>query len=387
MRILISSQYYHPAYSLGGSVGNAVALAEGLASAGHAVTVVTTTAVDLARRPPLWSRVDTVAGVKVHYLGSWLNFRKTQINPAILRLIYLDRIQFDWLHVIGLYDSIAPALARLAKSRCVPYSVEPAGMLVKGTRSQGAKRVYWRTIGHRLLQRAKAIVVTSRKEYQDAIDFGCDPHRLRIRRNGVHLADYASPERRGLFRRRLGVPPASPLVLFLGRVDPMKNLENLLLAFSSLRDSKCHLAVVGPVESAAYADLLRARAQALSIASRVHWTDALYGADKLDALADADLVALVSRSENWGNVVQEAIAAGVPVLVTETCGVAEVVGDSAGMVVKTTPEAIAEGLERSLFDREFRERVKAGLPRVAQSLSWDEPIRFMATMVEAGTKG
>ncbi len=383
MRILISSQYYHPAYALGGSVGNAVALAEGLASSGHAVAVVTTTVEDLAHRAAWRGRIEVVKGVRVHYLGTWINFRKAQFSPAILRLAYLDRIEFDWLHVVGLYDSLAPPLASLAKCRRIPYSVEPAGMLVKGTRSHGSKRVYHWAIGKRLLRQANAIVVTSRKEWLDAIEFGCDPGQIRIRRNGVHVADYAHRPARGLFRRQLGVPMDAPLVLFIGRVDPMKNLENLLQACAGLKDRGCHLAVVGPTECGAYAEGLRGQANDLGISSLVHWSPPLYGDGKLSAFADADVVALVSRSENWGNVVQEAVAANVPVVVTDTCGVAEVVGETAGVVVTTSPVAVRDGLERMLFDREFRAKVMAGLPGLAQRLSWEEPIRFMSNMADA----
>lgn len=94
MRVLIASQYYRPAYSFGGTVANAVALAEGLARMGHQVSVATTTRLDIGKRAPWRSRIESMGGVTVHYLGTWRSFRKGNLNPAVFKICVFGKIQF-----------------------------------------------------------------------------------------------------------------------------------------------------------------------------------------------------------------------------------------------------------------------------------------------------
>jgi glycosyltransferase involved in cell wall biosynthesis len=380
MRVLLSSQYYHPGYAFGGTVGNAVAISEGLVHLGHDVTVVTTTAVKVDQPPSMRDRTEEVNGVTVHYLGTWGSIRKTRINPSVFWLTRGDRLHFEHLHVIGLYDSIGPPLVRLARRRGIPYTIEPAGMLVQGTRSAGLKRIYHRRIGRDLLGGASAIVVTSDKERRDAISFGCDPARLRKRRNGVDLEPFLGLARTGTIRRDLSLAPDCPLLLFLGRVEPMKNLGQLFAALAGLTDAPWHLAIVGPSESEAHRLELVGLIAQLGLEKRVSWLGARYGAEKMEALSESDLLILVSLSENWGNVVGEAIAAGTPVLVTATCGAAELVAEGAGLVVEPNVVDVRAGIERLLFDSSFRAAVKNALPDIASTLSWDGPIRFMSNL-------
>jgi hypothetical protein len=171
MRVLIASQYYRPAgimvdvhqaYSFGGTVANAVALAEGLARMGHRVSVATTTRLDIGKRAPWRSRIESMGGVTVHYLGTWRSFCKGNLNPAVLKYAPPGKFNFDVLHILGLYDSIGPFLASVAAWRKVPYSIEPAGLLIAGKRTVQGKRLYHHFVGRRFLSGAKAVVVATR---------------------------------------------------------------------------------------------------------------------------------------------------------------------------------------------------------------------------------
>ncbi|MBW4662626.1 MAG: glycosyltransferase [Chroococcus sp. CMT-3BRIN-NPC107] len=377
MRILICVQNYKPAYSFGGSVGNAIALAEGLAKLGHSVSVVTSSVVELTTPPNRRDRTETVAGVKVHYLGTWWTFRKTSLNPSVFAFAKTQLTQFDAIHIIGLYNFLGIALASFAQRANIPYSVEPSGMLVPAIHSLQLKRIYHQLFGTRLLKAAQCIIVTSQIEWDDATKFGIPVEKLQLRPNGVDLSEYQHLPPPGNFRQKWGLSMQKPLILWLGRIEKIKNLEQLLLAVSKLGDLKWQLAITGPTESKIYLESLRTLSQQLHLNEHTHFIPAVYGNEKLAAYVDADLLVLVSIYENWGNTVQEAIAAGVPVLVTSTCGVSAIVEGKGGLVVEQNVDAISNGLRKLLTDMELYRNYQAQLPALSASLSWDEPVKKM----------
>ncbi|MGH7793134.1 MAG: glycosyltransferase, partial [Thermodesulfobacteriota bacterium] len=332
---------------------------------------------------PLRTRSNCVNGVKVKYLGTWFRVRQVSLNPAILPFAYSEVSHFDAVHIIGLYDALGPAIAVSARRAGVPYSVEPSGMLVPIVRSLRLKRAYHAIFGHLMLKDTRAVVVTSHLEWDDAQQFGIPSEKLVLRRNGIDIQPYQSLPPRGTFRKRFGITEEAPLILWLGRIEAKKNLEQLIEALAGLKQLPWTLAIVGPSESGAYLDSLRRLVETLNIQRRIEFIPGLYDDDKVAVYADADLFVLVSINENWGNTVQEAVAAGVPVLVTRTCGVAQVVEGRAGLVVECNMTSIRAGLERLLNDTNLYRLFKAGLPALASELSWDKPVSQMADLFQS----
>lgn len=386
MRILIASQYYHPAYDFGGTVTNAVAIAEGLQSIGHEVFVVTTNVINSNQRPNRHSWKEVVNGVSVYYFGTWLSLNKSHVNPEVFWFARSKLRDFDALHIIGLYDSLGTILASFAKRYRIPYSVEPSGMLSPNGLGSRLKKVYQILVGDRLFRNARAIVVTSAKEKRDIFAEGYNTVPCLLRYNGVDLRPYKTLPLQGKLREEIGIASDLPLLLWMGRIEPIKNLEQLFVGLSQLQDIPWHLALIGPVESEEYFSSLHSSATDLGILPRLHFVSPRYGEQKISAFVDADVVVLVSNSENWGNTIQEAIATGVPVLVTDTCGVAEVVEGRGGLVVKKDANAIAEGIRSLLLNEDLYHDFKAQLPALAADLSWDKPIQQMSTLIQSWTQ-
>jgi glycosyltransferase involved in cell wall biosynthesis len=88
-------------------------------------------------------------------------------------------------------------------------------------------------------------------------------------------------------------------------------------------------------------------------------------------LADADLFVLPSRYENFANAAAEAMACGIPVIVTEACGIRSLVDGQAGLVIAREKEALAAALRKLLDDKALYARLKEGGRRIAGQLSWD----------------
>ena len=156
----------------------------------------------------------------------------------------------------------------------------------------------------------------------------------------------------GAFRARFPHLEAYRIILFLSRLDEKKGLDLLLTAFGEVHHQCPDTALV--LVGSGHPDFvaaLRDRAAALGISSSVLWADFLSGEQKWAALADADIFVLPSYSENFGNAVVEAMAAGVPVVVSDQVGIhAEIAAARAGAVVPCDARLLARQLLDLLAD-------------------------------------
>jgi glycosyltransferase involved in cell wall biosynthesis len=170
--------------------------------------------------------------------------------------------------------------------------------------------------------------------------------------NGIEAARFAALPQRGSLRRRLGLPDGVPVLLFLGRQHQVKQPEVALDALAGLGRPEVHLVYAGPDEENLEGGL-RMRAERLGCLGQVHFAGLLKGTEVLQALADADLLVMPSAMESFGMSAVEAMAAGVPVLVSDNVPVgrwAESAG--AGRMVPGTAGAFSEAIRSLLAEPE-----------------------------------
>lgn len=118
-------------------------------------------------------------------------------------------------------------------------------------------------------------------------------------------------------------------------------------------------------------------AKASGIAARVHFCAPLTGQAKWQAYRDADVFVLPSQNENFGNTAAESVAVGTPVIVTDQCGIAPLLKDVAGLVVRHNEEDLARALSQLLSDDTLYQKLRDGCAAAASALSWEEPLREM----------
>jgi glycosyltransferase involved in cell wall biosynthesis len=235
--------------------------------------------------------------------------------------------------------------------------------------------------GRRLLERASAVIATSEQEAEELVAGGLPRTKVVLRRNGVEMP--ASWPERGTFRRAQGISDDVKLVLFLGRLSVKKSPDLLLRAFGELFKRSAgiplHLVFAGPDEGGVLARLDQMALQ-LGVRSKVQFVGPIFAETKWAAYRDADVFVLPSQNENFGNTAAEAVAAGTPVIVTEQCGIAPLLADEAGLVVRHDTAALARALERILREAELRARLAAGCAVVTSRLGWEEPVRDMEAL-------
>ena len=217
------------------------------------------------------------------------------------------------VHVHGLLNPISSGAARAAINRGVPVVIGPFGTMSRYTfahRRTVAKRMYFRAVDAPNLRRAAGLHFTTPAEREEAkwhgIDFGTRAHVVPPPYRGARASDHRP------------AATASPLVLFLGRLHPVKGVDVLLDAWPAIRATHpgARLTIAGQ-GTPQYEAELRSRAARLGAdAASVVFPGFVRGADKVAHLAAAQVCVLPSLHENFGISVLDSVAAGVPIIVT-----------------------------------------------------------------------
>jgi len=378
VRILKVVQSYYPFQERGGTVVKVRSLARELVRRGHHVTVLTA---DLGIRERSGAGIRTERcewgwrashdGVEAIYLDGFGHYRALTVNPRVIGFCRATLRGFDLVHFYGLYDLLGPAVSYFCRREGVPYVVEPMGMYRPIDRSLGLKTLWHSSLGRAFWRHAAKIVATSEMEQQELLEDGVSPDCVALRYNGIDPAISDSAQRQGAFRSKWGIPKEEALILFLSRLIPRKGADLLIQAFARACPVSGRLVIAGPEGEPGYRKHLEECARECGMESRVIFTGPLYDAEKDSLLAEADLFALPSRYENFANVAAEAMAFGVPVIVTKSCGIRSLVTrGQAGLVIDPDKEALAEAIRSLVRDKALCARLKQGCRWVTEQLSW-----------------
>ena len=378
MHILKVVQSYYPFQERGGTAVKVRALARGLARRGHHVTVLTADlglregnghAIKLERCDVGWRFSED--GVDAIYLPTVGRYRALTLNPHIIGFCRASLGRFDLAHFYGLYDLLGPLVSYFCRRQGVPYVIEPMGMYRPIDRSFRLKHLWHNSLGRSFWRYAAQIVATSELEQRELLNHGVPCERIALRYNGIDPEAYISLPPRGTFRGKWGIPPEDTLILFLSRLIPRKGADVLIEAFAEVWTQSAWLVVAGPEGERGYRSYLEKRATERGLGTRILFTGPLYNEQKWAAMADTDLFVLPSRYENFANAPAEAIACGIPVIITDACGIASLVEGRAGLVIPPQREALTEALRKLMDDKALYVELKEGCPELAGELGWD----------------
>jgi glycosyltransferase involved in cell wall biosynthesis len=278
---------------------------------------------------------------------------------------------YDLVHIHALFTyPVAPA-AYYAHRAGVPYVVRPLGTLNQWgmlNRHRMLKRASFRLIERRILAGAAAIQFTSAREQREARKLGIDDRSVVISL-GMDLSEFETLPPSHRFSTTHPRVAGQNVVLYLSRLDPVKGLDVLLPAFQRVQQRlpDTILVLAGNGEES-FVQGLHTHAERLGIASRIIWTGFLSGDQKREAYAAATVYVLPSYSENFGVAAVEAIASGLPVILSEGVGIAaDVEAAGAGLVVPSSVDALAESMERCLTDAHLRRQLGTNARQLARA--------------------
>jgi glycosyltransferase involved in cell wall biosynthesis len=285
---------------------------------------------------------------------------------------------FDIVHLHSVFLWPTLAAAQAARKAGVPYLLSPRGMLVKDLirrKSSLAKRVWITLFERRNIEQAAAVHLTSEVEAAELRALGLPDARLAIVPNGVEPPiDLPSEDFDPAGMRR-------PHLLFLGRLNWKKGLDRLIPAMKQVPHAD--LLIAGNDEEN-YRPELEALARRNGVADRVRFLGPAHDEKKWSLLAQARMLVLPSYSENFGNVVLEAMASGCPVIVTPEVGIAPLVQETGcGVVCAGDPIQLGLEMKRLLDDHERRRDMGiAGRRMVQTKYSWKTISKQMLDLYE-----
>jgi glycosyltransferase involved in cell wall biosynthesis len=333
----------------------------------------------------------SVDGVQVRY------FRRSPLArlwpfhaPALGRAAREEIVDYDVVYCCATWTYPFFAAARAAFKAGIPYVISPMGAFMTRSLQEKwlKKQLYYRLAERRLTDRSTCIRCTSLAEQDQLRARALQPAQVVIP-EALDLAPFADLlPNRGRLRASLGLPADALVSLFVGRLAPEKQIERTVDAFAQGPASlpNAHLLLVGP--DAGSGPAIRRRIVELGLDARVHLLGLLEGESLLQAYAEADLLVLLSRRENFGMVVVEAMACGLPVLVSEQVGLAKEVRQAgAGRVVAAQIERIASAWCEMLTGNERPAMGERGRELARQRFSSDVVTAQMLDLLRRAAEG
>ena len=293
----------------------------------------------------------TIESFPVHGRGAFLH------SPRLLAWLRANGDSFDAVHVHGLFNPVSSLATRTCVRRGWPVIVRPFGTLSRYTiahRRGRLKRAYLKYLDAPNLRLVSALHFTTPVEREESMwhEIGWADRSFVVPPAWVHAEVGPHPE------RAVGTHE----VVFISRLHPVKNVDLLLEAWTLVARwwPDARLTIAGDGE-ASYVRKLREKAA--RFAGQVRFVGHVSTSAKTELLATAAVFVLPSLHENFGIAVLEALAAGVPVVVTPEVQLSSFVREhSLGVVADRSPHAIAEAIVAAINDRSLREHCRANGP-------------------------
>ena len=294
----------------------------------------------------------TIDGIEVHYpryyyppkilrrhYGWFLGRSVGSMVRQLLRSHRPDVVLGYWVHPDG------EVAVRTARSASMPAVVMVGGSDVLVLAQEPSRR---RCILD-VLHGADAVVAVSQDLRAKLVGYGIPPEKVHVVSRGVD-GDRFSPGDRAEARCRLGIPAEGRVLLWVGRMVPVKGLDVLLEACSDLVDRRVdfHLYLVGGGTSR---NSLEAEARSRGLSERISFVGPQLNERLPDWYRAADLTVLPSRSEGSPNMLRESLACGTPFVASRVGGIPEIAEEgSSRLVAPGDPTALAEAIAHALAE-------------------------------------
>ncbi|MBD1834041.1 glycosyltransferase [Cyanobacteria bacterium FACHB-472] len=294
-------------------------------------------------------------------------------SAALTRWLMLHIRDYDIIETHYLFSYASTCAGAIARWQGVPYIVRTIGQMAPWAlaQSQMKKQIYTFLIERHNLNCAAAIHCTCTGEAEDVRKFGIKTPTITLPL-GVDKPTISAEAKQKL-RQIYDIPSTTPVVLFLSRLHYKKRPDLLVYALSRLAAQKddFHLILAGSGEPN-YITHLTNLVSSLGLSSRTSMTGFVTGEDKDLLLQGSDMFVLPSFSENFGVAVAEAMAAGLPVIVTPDVQISpEIAAEKAGLVIKGEVEPLAGAIASLLNSPKQRSQLgENGRRLVSRRYSW-----------------
>lgn len=286
--------------------------------------------------------------------------------------------RYDLVHIHALWVFPTTISAYMARKKRVPYIVRPCGMLdyysVYHKRWKSLKKLfYFNALERNNLDRASAIQFTSLEELNRSEHLNIKAPTV-ILPVGIEKNGFLALPHKGGFRMRYPFLKGKKIILFLGRIHYKKGLEILIDAYKNVVDKtdEVFLIIAGP-DNEGYKNVLKNKISALNLSDKVFFTGLVEDKQKVEILTDSDIFCLPSFQENFGIAVAEAMAARLPVVISDQVNIHSEISDAnAGIVTKCDSGEIANAIVTIINNDSLKKEMGINARNlVFDKFSWD----------------
>jgi glycosyltransferase involved in cell wall biosynthesis len=376
-----------PSISLvyGGPSQMVLGLSAALAQLGQDVTIITTDSNGDTGQAPL----DVPLGVPVSQNGYQIYyfpcspFRRYKFSLDLFTWLANRAKDYDIAHIHALFSPVSSISALIARYHQLPYILRPLGTLDPADlqKKRQLKQIYANFLEKPNLAAAAAIHFTSQQECQTA-------KRFNIKTKDIVIplgVDFFNPQ--ALPVKGFDLPENKPIILYMSRLDPKKGLDLLLPSLERLLENGLdfHFVLAGSnPQDREYENRIKNQIERSILGKNTTITGFVTGEVKNSLLARADLFVLPSYYENFGIAVAEAMAAGIPVVISDRVDLhPAVAAAAAGWVTACQLEDLTNTLATAITNPEIcQQRGKNARDLVLNQYSWSAIAEQMLTVYQ-----
>ena len=299
-------------------------------------------------------------------------------SPGLWKWLRIKGKEYDAIHIHGLFNPVSSFSATVCRKKGYPYLQRPFGTLSEYTFSRNSwfKKPWFHLVDKPNLIKAAGIHFTTEAESAEA-------NRLQLPLDEKKFV--VPPPFRGEKMKSVDIEERfeAPTCLYMSRLHPIKNIEGLLQAWGYVTNHfpSAKLLIAGSGKEG-YEASLQQLVENLKLNNSVEFKGFVTGHEKRRLLQLAWVFALPSHHENFGIAVLEAMAAGLPVVISPDVQLADFVKTTdTGKVVAKKPGKIAEAMIQLFRDDEYRRRMETkGPEEVAEAFSLERVGRQLHQM-------
>jgi glycosyltransferase involved in cell wall biosynthesis len=291
---------------------------------------------------------------------------------------------FDLVHIHGLWRPNLRAILRESLRRSCPYVITPHGMLARWSLAQKPlrKRIALALSWRSLIRRASFVHALTQAEARDFGALGIDCP-VDVVPNGCFLEEMGELPAPGSFHAAHPELGGQPFILFLGRLHYVKRADWLVRAFAKLAATAADVRLVLAGPDCGTRPQIEQEVKTLGLGNRVHFVGPLYGQQKYAAMVDARCFCQPSVYETFSMSILEAMACGLPPVITRGCNFDEVGTSGSGLVVDSEDE-LADALRKFCTDANARDSAaRKARDLVVAKYTWPVVARQMLAQYEA----
>lgn len=285
----------------------------------------------------------------------------THLRLGLEMLLHRPRVLFVPAHVVPL---IHPRTI---------VTIHDLGYLIYPEAHGRFSRWYLRASTRWSARQARRIIAVSQATADDIVKYtGVKADKIRVIHHGYDLRFKRITDERQInaAKQRIGLLPNEKYMLYVGTIQPRKNLVRLVEAWAKLGEEAAgYKLVLGGKSGWLYADIYK-KVRQLGLEGYVVLPGYLHDEDLPALYSGASLFTLVSLYEGFGLPALEALACGTPTLVSNTTSLPEIVGDAAILCNPEDVDSIAAALRQGLTDEPLRQRLQQAGPEQAAKFSW-----------------